>query len=134
MKHIATICVILCASVTTLWAQPQQERSHRGDFQKFQVQLLVKQLEIEQSKQDEFEAIYTEYSTKIKALHPKRKAEGEGKGKERLTDEIVEQQILDSFEIAEKNTALKKEYYPRFKTIMSPHQILKMYKDRKSVV
>lgn len=108
-------------SFTQLSAQPNQ-RAEKGNFEKFQLQILLKQLEIEESKQPAFETMYSAYSEELKQLRPKHR-----RGDEKPTDAQIEEQILESFKMAEKTTALKKEYYARFKTILTPAQILEMY-------
>lgn len=120
-KTLLTLVAALICSIVPIAAQPQGGRQ-KGDMQKFQISLIIKQLEITEDKQDSFTELYTQYTTEIKKLRPKHER-GEGKP----TDEMIEQQILDSFEMTEKSTALKKEYYPRFRELLTPEQILRMY-------
>ncbi|MFI3281443.1 MAG: hypothetical protein R3Y44_05670 [Rikenellaceae bacterium] len=124
MKQIITICIVLLTSITHLWAQPQQPQRGQGNFHQFQVELITKQLDIDEAKRAKFEEIYTQYSEQMRAMRPKHKRNADGA---KPTEAEIEEQILDSFEMAEKSTALKKEYYQKFKTVLSPHQILKMY-------
>ncbi len=127
MKRIFIVAIVIIASISTLLGQPQ-DRHREGDFQQFQTQLIIKQLGIEESKKEAFEKIYTQYSTQMQKLRPQHR-----RGQEQQTESEVEAQILKSFEIAEQTTALKKEYYEHFKTILSPHQILKMYNIERQV-
>lgn len=127
-------------STFTLYAQPQQQQQRQqkpqqhqpqqdGNFTEFQLQVLTKQLQLDASTQTKFTTLYTEYSEKIEALQPKPQPRPDN-GSERAskpTDEEVEAMILESFEMAEKSTDIKREYYYKFKKILSPQQIFKMY-------
>ncbi len=135
-KFIFSLAAIIVAlSIFTVNAQPQQQRQQRpqpqqdGNFTEFQLQVLTKQLELDTPKQAQFKTLYTEYSQKIEALQPKpqaRPAQGEERTS-RPTDSQVEEMILESFVMAEKSTELKREYYYKFKEILTPQQIFKMY-------
>ncbi|MFI3323830.1 MAG: hypothetical protein SNI45_00805 [Rikenellaceae bacterium] len=129
MRKLIIFGLLLFIGLTTASAQPQG-RNHQGrnggDFEKFQLKLLSRQLDIEESQQEAFEAIYTEYSDKMKSIRPSQEDKTSSQN-EKPSDEIIEQQILDSFDMAEMTTALKREYYERFKEVLTPHQILRMY-------
>ncbi len=128
MKKIALTCLILISTLASISAQPQHNRNDRGgnggrgDFEKFQLKLLVRNIEISDEQIAPFEALYTEYSAKMKALRPKHERH-EGKP----SAEEIEAQIIESFDMAEKATALKRDYYTLFREILTPHQILRMY-------
>lgn len=128
MKQLIIICFVLLSSVTTSFAQPQNQNRNQNqnqDFQTLQMDIIIKRLAIEEKSQEKFKQIYSEYAEKIKELRPKHKRGEEGEAKP--TDKEIEQQILDSFDVAEKTTAIKREYYQRFKTVLTPKQILDMY-------
>lgn len=142
MRKFIFSLIATLVTVLTIYAQPQQQRpqpqSQRdGNFTEFQLQVLTKQLKLEESKVAAFSKLYTEYSNKIEALQPKpqqpqrRPENGNGKNEndqeDNLTDAQVEAQILESFVMAEKSTELKREYYYKFKAIITPKQIMKMY-------
>ncbi len=133
----AVIAAAFILSSFTLQAQQQQQRPQRSreDFQKFQIQMMTKELLIEESKRENFAKIYTEYTQELEKLRePRKEGEKGGKGqnvekreKAAPTDAEIEAQILKSFEMAEKSTELKKRYYTKFKAVLTPQQIMKMY-------
>ncbi|MFR9603164.1 MAG: hypothetical protein SNG02_04750 [Rikenellaceae bacterium] len=145
MKKLIVILTALIVVVSSgnLFAQPQQQQHPQqpprrevgdGGFTEFQIQLLTKQLRLEEKKASQFEALYKEYTQKMKDLQPepqKRPAKGEQPAKP--TNAEIESQILESFTQAEKTTALKKEYYYKFKKILTPDQILKMYNTERRI-
>lgn len=128
MKRFIIFTIAIIASTTQLFAQAQQRprQEHRsGNIQEFQTQLIIKQLEIPEAKQSSFTTLYTQYFESMKQLRPKRQRPE--RGEKELSDSEVEAQILESFDAAEKMTTLKREYYKKFKLILTPQQILKMY-------
>ncbi|MFR9552706.1 MAG: hypothetical protein SNH35_00480 [Rikenellaceae bacterium] len=145
-KFVAIFTVMVCA-LFTLSAQPQQARQPRpeanreqdGNFTEFQIQVLTKQLRLDEKSVEPFTKLYTEYSQKMEQLQPEQPEQRrntpqntpqnakQGERPAKPTDAEVEAKILESFEMAEKSTALKREYYTKFKEILNPHQILKMY-------
>ncbi|MFI3277812.1 MAG: hypothetical protein SNH13_07565 [Rikenellaceae bacterium] len=130
MKKLKLIFVaaLMLASTIALQAQPrQQQRVSKEDFPKFQLQMLIRQLLIEEPKREAFSKIYMEYSKELEALRAPRKEQPKGEVVA-PSDAEIEKQILASFEAAEKSTALKKKYYTKFKEVLTPQQILKMYK------
>ncbi len=132
MKQIITIAFFIIAASTQAFAQPQPPRpqggmGHEGkDLHQFQLNAIMRHLELDEDVQVKFSELYTQYAEQIKAAQPKVEDTPKNR-RERPSDEVIEKQILDSFEIAEKTTAIKKEYYPLFKEILTPHQILTMY-------
>lgn len=128
LKYLIVVAIMIFACSMS-YAQPHRDhgRGGNGDFQEFQMQVLIKQLEIEESKVDSFTNMYQEYSQKMKELRPRHKPGGNKAGAAAPTDAEVEATIMESFDLAEQTTALKREYYNKFKTLLSPHQILKMY-------
>ncbi len=129
MKRIIIIGVLILSSIATLSAQPQGGQGGRNaNFHEFQMQMIVKQLAIDESKQADFKKIYTEYSKSMQGLRPDKRHNTSS-----MTDEQIEAQILKSFSQSEQITALKKEYYYKFKTVLTPDQILKMYNIERQV-
>ncbi len=130
MKKLKLILVaaFLIVSNIALQAQPrQQQKVSKEDFPKFQLQMLIRQLLIEEPKREAFSKIYMEYSKELETLRAPRKEQPKGE-MTAPSDAEIEKQILASFEAAEKSTALKKKYYTKFKEVLTPQQILKMYK------
>ncbi len=138
--RIFTVCMTMfLLSIFTLEAQPSQPRPSMNDseFTAFQIDMMVRQLHIEESKVEAFTALYTEYVNKMGAMQPKApKREGQGgqggqggqqPERPKLTDEQIESQILNSFDLAEQSNSLKRDYYYKFKEVLTQQQILRMY-------
>ncbi len=154
MKNYILSIALALLTATTLSAQPMQsrheggERMSGGDFAQFQTSLITRQLALDEDKAKQFTDLYNEYSQKMRELQPKARRKGgnggnggdanrphaggagdnRGAGERPMpSDEQVEAQILESFTLAEKSNNLKREYYYKFKEILTPQQILKMY-------
>ncbi len=142
MNKLITILTafIIMFSSCDLFSQPQQQQHPprhevgNGGFTEFQIQLLTKQLKLEENKVDPFKSLYKEYSQKMKELQPEpKKRPAKGGQPTKPTNTEINAQILESFTQAEKTTALKKEYYFKFKKILTPEQILKMYNTERRI-
>ncbi len=122
--------VVAQAQVTELPTQVKHERRNKhkeGDFRNFQMQMMIKQLSIAQQDREAFKTLYTQYLASMAELRPKGRREGGAGQAGSVTSEQVERHILESFDVTDKITALKREYYPRFRELLSPEQILRMY-------
>ncbi len=136
MKRAILLFTLLLSSLA-LQAQPPQrgDRVDGATPQEFQTKLMVKQLELNEQQGEKFSALYTKYTTDLSSLRQRggeapggrRGGGGAGENREQLTDAQIEAQILESFEMTEKSTALKRDYYTKFKEILTPHQIMRMY-------
>ena len=131
-RILATLTLLLLFGVAA--AQPVNSRPEMSaeEFEQFQIEMITSQLRLQESKVEPFKKLYAEYSAKMNELQPRGQKRGGGatqNGEERIrpTAEEVEAQILSSFDMAEKSTALKREYYYKFKEILTPQKILRMY-------
>ncbi len=139
MKRIVAI-FLLSLVTSTLMAQPPRQGGNKADFKMLQTEIITKQLKLDADKESKFIELYIEYTKKMEEFntHPPRRGGGEKGGAKRVTrpqpsDEEIEAQILRSFEMAEKSTTLKREYYPRFKEILTPRQIMTMYNTERQI-
>ncbi|MFI3283132.1 MAG: hypothetical protein SNG10_06420 [Rikenellaceae bacterium] len=132
MKKIILLLVMAIVTLSVSAQNQQQQRPNHpdGNFLEFQTQVLIKQLQVEESRVADFTKLYTEYAQKSEALQPKPQRRGGGNDSQKSqkpTEAEIEAQILEIFDMAEKSTELKREYYYKFKEILSSDQILKMY-------
>ncbi len=151
MKRVSAIIFMMLVSLAVAVAQPPQgqrggqgghggQGGQRGDMYKMLCQKIVEMLRLEESKQEEFTTIYMAYSQATKGLRER------GRGARPLnihnsetprmeeraapkpqTAEEVEAQILRSFESSIKAIEIKRDYYTKFRTILTPQEISKMY-------
>ncbi len=121
MKKIVLAFAFVFISYFT-FAQMGGHPSPKGDFKKLQAEMILRELKLPEESQAQFRDLYAEYAAQMDSLRPRHR-----RGVEQPTSEDVEQHIFESFDMTDKITDLKREYYPKFKEILSPEQILRMY-------
>lgn len=70
----------------------------------------------------EFDALYKEYSKQLRIIQNKMRQYYSSPA-DSLTDEQIEQRILDNFTNSRAILDVREQYYHRFRTILSPTQI-----------
>ena len=138
--------IVLAAVLTALTAQAQQADNgkQRGQRQRptqeqivdFQCNKLINELYIDESKVAKFTEMYKAYRNEMfevkQKYHPVKKGEDRNK-KQQLTDQEVEQEILNGFAQNRATTDIREKYYKKFRTILTPRQIKKVFmQDRKN--
>lgn len=119
MRHLIISAVALFATIT-LSAQPHGDPPRGGD-PSVHIELIAQSLGLSDQRQSDFVEIYKHYNEEMGQI-----ARRDRGGKD-LTDEQIEQRILQSFDHSEETTALKRKYYYKFKEVLSPKEILRMY-------
>ncbi len=124
MKKVQIIFMILLfAMVGTLSAQPPQRGvMGRAGITKFQSEQIANALELSGDRAAEFKALYLEYAEATKPMgHPREEHTAQP------TEEQIEANILESFERSKGAIKVKEEFYYRFRELLSPGEVMKMY-------
>lgn len=82
---------------------------------------MAEQLDVKASDKETFVSLYQSYkreSGEIMKIQPQSNSDPEA---------AIEAKILSDFDKSEKLLTLRKSYYPKFRAILSPSQIQKMY-------
>ncbi|MFI3262691.1 MAG: hypothetical protein R3Y26_07260 [Rikenellaceae bacterium] len=138
MKKVTKYFLIFFLIISTSYVSYSQARQggarvpNNKGLQQMQMNVIIKHLQLNETKTKQFTEIYTEYSKKLDDLRPDHK-QNTHKREETPTDEQIEAQILESFVITEKTTDLKREYFYKFKKILSLQQIMEMYNVERQV-
>ncbi len=138
IRHTLTLLLIILT--TTLSAQPpvggggggargERGGNRAGNMHTMQCNQIITILELDDSKQAKFREIYTAYNEDIKALRAPRQERPEGEP----TEEQIEASILKSFDTSIKSMEIKREYYLKFREILDPSQISKMYRVERNI-
>lgn len=153
MKHLIITISILLLSIFGIEAQPPQSSQTdqiKQDFHTLQCRIIEKNLSLEGEKLELFREIYNQYTQELAVLaesdpQPRQGGGQQGGGQqgggrggqqggqggergEKLTDQEIEQNILDSFSRSRRSIEIKETYYKKFRTILSPSQINQMYR------
>lgn len=110
--------------------------TQRSDMYDMLCNKIVEMLSLDGERKDSFEAIYSEYVKDTrsrghgggaKGRFPKGGITPMSQTSESLTEEQIEAQIIDSFDQAIHSIEVKKEYYTKFRGVLSPSEISQMY-------
>lgn len=142
MKKIFLLLTILVASQQS-FAQEQkydwktmkpdqrkqviQKMSHTQRMsllQEFRENMMVSELEVPKTNEDEFKTLYAEYQQKQNEIKSKFKASGDY---ENMSDEEAKRQIDESFAIGQELLDNRKTYCEKFMKVIKPQQVLQMY-------
>lgn len=127
MKKLLVMCFILfCINLNA-----QEPGQRLGKFHSMQSEYIMSFLKLDDDKRDEFKQIYSDYVEASQALRrpemgsnpPHTKGE-----RPNHSDSEIEQRTLESFDMSIKAIEVKRDFYPKFRTILSARQVADMYK------
>lgn len=124
MKRIISILILATVLCTNTSAQPSQRQKmiHMAAVR------IAAQIEVKESDKAAFISLYQSFKKESAEIMKVQPAENDDKEK------AAEAKILSDFEKSDRLLNLRRTYYPRFRKILSPSQIQKMYDaERKSV-
>ncbi len=124
MKRTITLLIITLFLGINASAQPQkhQKMIHMAAVR------VARQLEIGDSERETFIVLYQNYKKECGRIMKTQPAVGKD------SESNAELKILSDFDKSEKMLALRKQYYYKFREILSPSLIQKMYDMEKSAV
>lgn len=93
-------------------------------LQQFREDMVVSEIDVPQSNEEEFKTLYAEYQAKQNEIKKKFKASGEY---ENMSDDEAKQQLNQSFEVGQQLLDNRKLYAEKFMKIIKPQQVLHMY-------
>lgn len=127
-KSIALIAAATVLLVCSVCSYAQDSKPCKGqrpnpeqilDRQSLEMATL---LELEGDKAESFVAIYKSFKSEIFKVRSSAKRYGKD-----ATDEEIEASIKEGFEISHKVLDIREAYYDKFRTVLTPAQIRKMY-------
>lgn len=144
MKKILFLIIVLSLANQNSFAQNTPEydwknmsREQRKDLinklspqekkdllKQFRENMIISELAIPQSNQNEFRTLYSEYQEKQNEIRSRFRA---GEDYENMTDEEAKKQLDQSFEIGQQLLDNRKLYSQKFMKVIRPQQVLQMY-------
>ncbi|UJF30842.1 hypothetical protein L0B70_05540 [Kaistella sp. 97-N-M2] len=100
---------------------PQQRMSL---LQQFRENMMVSELEVPKTNEEEFKTLYAEYQQKQNEIKSKFKPSG---NYDNMSDDEAKKQIDESFEIGQQLLDNRKIYCEKFMKVIKPQQVLQMY-------
>ena len=143
-KLVVTILARLAvAAGSEAFAQkPQGERVRlsREQIVDIQCSKLIDELELDDATAAKFTVVFKEYKDQLFAVkqkyHPVKEVKVEGENEDqalaRKTDAEIEKEILDKFAESREIIDVRESFYPKFKSILNPRQIMKVYRQEKN--
>lgn len=99
-----------------------QERS--ALLQQFRENMVVSELDVAESEQEEFKNLYSEYQKKQNEIKSKFKST---ENYETLSDEEAKARLNESFDVGQQLLDNRKAYAEKFMKVIKPQQVLHMY-------
>lgn len=146
MKRILLMAIIALCTTATLTAQPAanngkpaprpesvQAEKKRPDGKSHlmqQAKHYVELFALDEKKAAEFTEIYHAYNKQLHAIKKQYRRERPEEGEE-LTEEQVEQRMLDHFAQSRAILDVREEYYKKFRTVLTAKQVHVIYKEEK---
>lgn len=142
MKNFALIISIIFAGQTT-FAQEQKFdwKSMKPDQRKdliqrmspqerqtllkqFRQNLVVSEIDVPETKEEEFKSLYNEYQDKQNEIKNKFKPNS---NYDKMTDDEAKQHLNQSFDVGQQLLDNRKAYAQKFMKVIKPQQVLQMY-------
>ena len=136
MKKYVLILGIITISYLSSFAQPDHGKwkQKRENIEAEKIAYITQQLQLTPSEAQVFWPIYNEFKSKRDAIL-KDKITGQCQVRNADTEEITDKQateISDNMIINEQKVVdLRKEYHAKFKTVLTPKKLLRLYQTEK---
>jgi len=128
------IFILIAALLLTFPVAAQQRASNRQQGMQYiaqQISQYVTLFSLNEQQAQQFDALYKAYNKKMRAVHDLYHKEPVAEGTA-LTEEQVEQRILDNFAQSRAILDVREQYYKLFRQILTPSQINKIFEDEKA--
>lgn len=100
---------------------PQEKMSL---LKQFRENMMVSELDVPQTDQQEFKTLYAEYQEKQNSIKSKFKF---SEDYENMSDDEAKRQLNESFDIGQQLLDNRKIYAQKFMKVLKPQQVLQMY-------
>ena len=100
---------------------PQEKMSL---LKQFRENMMVSELDVPQTDQQEFKTLYAEYQEKQNSIKSRFKP---SEDYENMSDEEAKRQLNESFDIGQQLLDNRKIYAQKFMKVLKPQQVLRMY-------
>ena len=130
MKAITTIFLVIIFALQST-AQPHQRgREHREKIRAHKIGFLTEKLDLSPEEAQKFWPLYNELEAERQSLQEEFVDEGFGKERkvETMSDEELDEMILQRLEQEKAMVDLKIEYYDKFKDILPVRKVFLLYR------
>lgn len=123
---IFAVCVLSGVAVFAQHRYDDRRAGFRGDRCEAICLHFAESCRLNDEEVAKFKEIYKDYYEELQTIREKYRMER----RRDLSDEEVESQMKGKLECSKKIAELKEKYYDKFKTVLTPRQIARLYDDK----
>lgn len=130
MRKMIIIAMTMFMAVS-LHAQQPANRQQAMQRIEQQVRHYSEVFELNEEQAQQFGTLYKAYNKQMRAIYDQYRHERTAEGTT-LTDEQIEQRILDNFAQSRAILDVREQYYQEFRKFLTPSQINQIFEDEKA--
>ena len=130
MRKMIIIAMTLLMAIN-LHAQQPANRQQAMQRIEQQVRHYSEVFELNEEQAQQFGTLYKAYNKQMRAIHDQYRHERTAEGTT-LTDEQIEQRILDNFAQSRAILDVREQYYKEFRKFLTASQINQIFEDEKA--
>ena len=130
MRKMIIIAITMLITVN-LHAQQPANRQQAMQRIEQQVRHYSEAFALSEEQAQQFATLYKAYNKQMHAIHDQYRNERTAEGST-LTDEQIEQRILDNFAQSRAILDVREQYYQEFRKFLTPSQINQIFEDEKA--
>jgi predicted phage-related endonuclease len=130
MKSLKTLLALLfiCSLTTFAFSQNEKHKVDKEKIKAMKVAFITQKIDLTTDEAQKFWPVYNEFEKKNEELFLERKKIRKvSKSDIELTDKQIETNINNEFNLKQKELDLEKEYFIKFKTVISIKKIEQLY-------
>lgn len=131
MRKIFIFFTVLWFTLPLAAQQPASNRQQGKQYIAQQISQYVSLFSLNEQQAQQLDALYKAYNKKMRAVHDLYQKETVAEGTA-MTEEQVEQRIMDNFAQSRAILDVREQYYKQFRQILTPSQINKIFEDEKA--
>lgn len=130
LQQISCTAFAIILATTSFAQKPKgDKKAHKEKIQAMKVGYITDKLDLSTKEAQAFWPTYNEFDTKTDALHKSmRKMHKKEASIDEMTDSEVEEMIMNTNSLRQKELDLFNEYFIKFKAILPIKKIAKLYK------
>ena len=136
MKTTIRVSVLLMLTLLSLGAQSQNSTRIPPVRERILQAKLVeirRSLNLDQATMQQFRPIYIQYEKEISGVNINNQVRLMRANYDSLTSEEAERLVMVQLENAKKLIEIREKYYNKFKTVLTPQQIVKLYQTEATI-
>lgn len=130
MRKMIIIAMTMLMAISLNAQQPANRQQAMQRIEQ-QVRHYSEVFELNEEQAQQFATLYKAYNKQMRAIYDQYRHERTAEGTT-LTDEQIEQRILDNFAQSRAILNVREQYYQEFRKFLTPSQINQIFEDEKA--